>query len=197
MKMTTGAKERQKKVASPLHYSLSSDSVLVTAGSVRRFPGSPAPPGWHIYMCSRKKVCCVSQHSLKRMDQIPGDCPSMTVSSSPCVTAKLSKIDSMRVTWGPYIPELDPCSQPSTVQLNWHSVELAGQPLAPCSFHRWEKYHTEHMWQAGKKLETLWSCHIIPQGLSIEGCTDLCVIAKGTLNTVRFQDETLRAIVRN
>ncbi|XP_062277461.1 sulfide:quinone oxidoreductase, mitochondrial-like isoform X2 [Scomber scombrus] len=37
--------------------------------------GSPAPLGWHIRTCGRKKVCCVSQHSLKSMEEIPGDWP--------------------------------------------------------------------------------------------------------------------------
>ncbi|XP_074483203.1 hemicentin-2-like [Sebastes fasciatus] len=37
--------------------------------------GSPAPPGWHIHTCGRKKVRCVSQHSLKSTEEIPGDRP--------------------------------------------------------------------------------------------------------------------------
>ena len=36
------------------------------------YTGSPAPPGWNIHICSHKKVCCVSQQSLKIMEEIPG-----------------------------------------------------------------------------------------------------------------------------
>ncbi len=37
--------------------------------------GHPAPLGWHIHMCRHKEVWCVSLHSLKNMDEIPGDGP--------------------------------------------------------------------------------------------------------------------------
>ena len=56
--------------------------------------------------------------------------------------------------WGPDDLEWDLCSQPSTEQLDWHLPiwQLAGLPLAPRSLHRWDKVHTEHMWQAWKSL---------------------------------------------
>ena len=35
--------------------------------------GSPADTGWHMaHTCHYQKVCCVSQHSLKSMEEIPG-----------------------------------------------------------------------------------------------------------------------------
>ena len=59
---------------------LCSASVLVTTGSMRRYLQlnqvahcSLAPPGCHIHTCGHKMVCCVSQHSRKSMEEIPGD----------------------------------------------------------------------------------------------------------------------------
>ncbi|MEQ2252593.1 hypothetical protein ILYODFUR_023353 [Ilyodon furcidens] len=46
-------------------------------GPYRGCTGSPSPPGWHINTCHCPKVCCISQHSLKSMKEIPGDKQSL------------------------------------------------------------------------------------------------------------------------
>ncbi|MBN3298611.1 KDM4A demethylase, partial [Amia calva] len=43
----------------------SAADVVLAGEKKARCTGSPAPPGWHIHTCCRKKVCCVSQYSLE------------------------------------------------------------------------------------------------------------------------------------
>ncbi len=46
------------------------------------------------------------------------------------------------------------CPAPwSSIGICHWTPELAGPPLAPCAFHRWEQVHPEHMW---KGLEMPW-----------------------------------------
>ncbi len=40
------------------------------------------------------------------------------------------------------------CPAPwSSIGICHWTPQLAGPPLAPCAFHRWEQIHPEHMWQ--------------------------------------------------
>ncbi len=49
------------------------------------------------------------------------------------------------------------CPAPwSSIGICHWTLELAGLPLAPCAFHRWEQVHPEHMWQTWKGLEKPW-----------------------------------------
>ena len=79
-----GANESDKMCNEDVALVLCSTGVLVTTGRGSEWAelaapsgstGSPAPPGWHIHTCGRKKVCGVCQHSLKSMEEIPGDQP--------------------------------------------------------------------------------------------------------------------------
>ncbi len=69
--------------------------------------------------------------------------------------------------------------------------KLPGPPLVPCSFHRWEQVHPEHMWQTWKGLEKPWRTLCC-----MEGRTDLFRLDNGTMTVIRYQDEILGPIVR-
>lgn len=68
--------------------------VLVTAGTTEAHlscTGNAASPQGHIHMCCHIKVCCVSQHSLKSVEDIPG---VMCI-----ILTKLSELDTIKVAW--------------------------------------------------------------------------------------------------
>lgn len=52
----------------------------------------------------------------------------------------------------------------SLLGIHERTPQMTGLPLAPCSPHRCSAGHTEHMWQAGKRLEMfakegeIWAC---------------------------------------
>lgn len=58
------------------HFSLVLHSAIVlgTDSSTQSgCTGSAVPPGWTVHKCSHMKVCCISQRSLKSMDETKGD----------------------------------------------------------------------------------------------------------------------------
>ncbi len=98
-----------------------------------------------------------------------------------------------------------PCPAPlSLIGICHWTPELAGPPLVPCAFHRWEQVHPEHMWQGLEKPWRILCCLtsfgggsvMVWGGTSMEGRTDLYRLDNGTLTDIGNRDEILGPIVR-
>ena len=104
--------------------------------------GSPAPPGWHIHTCRRKKVCCVSQQSqecggdTRRRVVTRGDLDRTVEGQQP--SSRTGICSFVRGGTGGALPEPYKMTSSSICQ---RTPDLAGSPLALCSLHRWEQVH--------------------------------------------------------
>lgn len=123
-------------------------------------------------MCCHTRVCCLSQYSLKSVEEILGDGeshrntwtgsqkginPAAGPLSSPAEPYKWRPAGFSRSRFWSHCLKQAPSGWQDQDYEAWLALELTGPSLVPCSFNRWEQVRNERMKQMWKSLE----CHAV------------------------------------